>query len=672
MIRRAWVAVLLVLAVLALRPLMIVADPPADRDDSPLANAPVGQQEAPREGRHEHGHSHGHDGHEHAHDHNHAETAASAPKWPAAMMLPAIEGPKPWSDKPILDDPDRFHIAIMTDRTGGHRPGVWMKAVRRLNLMRPRFVMSVGDLIEGYSKDRQEVEGQWQEFLGFIDQMEMKFFFVAGNHDLTNPMMHDIWREHFGKEWYSFDYRGVHFLCLNSEDPEEHLGDEQLAWIEQDLHDHADARWTLVFFHKPLWLAAERARAAGNADPTNWGKVEELLGSRPHTVFAGHVHHYVQYDRKGAKYYHLATTGGASLLRGEPYGEFDHVAWLTMESDGPHIANLLLDGILPADAVTEQGIKRFRGFLAKTRLEVAPILIDQAEGFSEGRIELRLSNDFDTKVEMSGKIDGLPLRGLYVNPAELTLRAEPGQAAELAVNIRFAEQVEFDHLVGTLLTATLKTVEETPLLAERTVPVIIDRRFPCLAAPAEVAVDGNLQEWGDLPHATAEQPLVLGPAQQWQGPGDAALRFVLSHDDERLYFAGRVADDTLLTGDGLELRFDTRSSAARAANGGLNAKPFVFRLSAPDKSGKNALSVSGPRELADAKAVGLRSEDGYDLELSVPLAGLMAEQGPDWQTFQATAAIVDIDDANEKPVRVLWRGTPELDKRNINWGQFAR
>jgi len=58
-------------------------------------------------------------------------------------VLPVLDGGKPWSDKPILDDPMRFNIAIMTDHTGGHRPGIWMTAVRLLNLLRPTFVMSI-------------------------------------------------------------------------------------------------------------------------------------------------------------------------------------------------------------------------------------------------------------------------------------------------------------------------------------------------------------------------------------------------------------------------------------------------------------------------------------------------------------------------------------------------
>ena len=52
----------------------------------------------------------------------------------------------------------------------------------------------------------------------------------------------------------------------------------------------------------------------------------------------------------------LASTGGVSGLRGKDYGEFDHFLWITMTEDGPVIANMLLDGILPKDI--EQKYKR--------------------------------------------------------------------------------------------------------------------------------------------------------------------------------------------------------------------------------------------------------------------------------------------------------------------------
>ena len=355
------------------------------------------------------------------HSHSHEITHRSQ-----ALRLPGIDGTaKPWTNKPVLNDPKRFHFAVMTDRTGGHRPGIWMQAVRNLNLLRPEFVVSVGDLIEGYTDDRQRAENEWKEFLGFVDKLDMRFFFVAGNHDVTNPMLHEMWRKKFGREWYSFDYRGVHFLCLLSEDPSATIGQDQLAWIEQDLQEHADARWTFVFLHKPLWAYAERELAAGNLDPTNWKKVETALGQRPHTVFAGHVHHYVQFERNGTEYYQLATTGGGSKLRGQAYGEFDHVVWVTMEETGPRIANILLDGVLPADAVTEKSIERFREFLDETRFIVRPIVIQEGGVLQTAAIEVEVANEFDDVIHVEAQVLGLPLEGLHLEPTSISLEIPP-------------------------------------------------------------------------------------------------------------------------------------------------------------------------------------------------------------------------------------------------------
>jgi hypothetical protein len=567
------------------------------------------------------------DGHHHEHG---AASKAPAARYPEGLILPKIAGPKPWSDAPHLNDPKRFHIAIMTDRTGGHRPGIWMKGVERVNLLRPEFVMSVGDLIEGYSGDAQKVEAEWAEFLGFIDRMEMKFFFVPGNHDLKDAAMHRIWREHFGPEWYSFDYKGVHFVALNSEDPSDHLGDEQLAWLDRDLAEHADARWTLLFLHKPLWTYAERNRNAGNPDTTNWKKVEAMLGSRPHTVFAGHVHNYTQYDRNGMRYYHLATTGASSQLRGIPYGEFDHVTWLTMEADGPRVTHLLLDGVLAPDVVTERSIGRFREFLTKTSLEVAPILIAEKGGFSEGSIDLRLANTFDSPVTITGRIEGLPLRGLTVNPAKLEMSAEPGQTAHLAVRVQFGEEIPFDRLAGTVFTATIRSPGATgdaPLKAEQTLPVVIDRGFACPKTQKAVTLDGRLDEWADLANTRSSQPVVLGAVDAWGGKEDADLTFDVAHDDEFIYVAARVRDDVVRPGeDRLEILWDARPIGRRLADPRLRRFAHWFHVPAPSaEETSTMLEVSrqgNQPTIRGAAAATRRIDGGYAIELAIPTRAL--------------------------------------------------
>ena len=59
----------------------------------------------------------------------------------------------PWTDLNFYANPAHFQFAIVSDRTGGKRSGVFAQAIDRLNLLKPEFVICVGDLIQGYTED---------------------------------------------------------------------------------------------------------------------------------------------------------------------------------------------------------------------------------------------------------------------------------------------------------------------------------------------------------------------------------------------------------------------------------------------------------------------------------------------------------------------------------------
>ncbi len=251
----------------------------------------------------------------------------------------------PWSNLKINDDADQFSFAIVSDRTGGHRANVFSKAVYQINLMQPAFVMSVGDLIEGYSLKDDVVTEQWNQFDGYVSKFEMPFFYVPGNHDLTNKSQVAKWGERYGKRYYHFVYKNALFVCLCSENPPDGMGTidiEQRQWLQNVLAANPDVRWTYVFLHKPIW-------AAKDLEKNGWAAVEKMLAGRKHNAFCGHVHRYQTFQRNGTTYYQLATTGGGSKLRGIAYGEFDMYMWVTMKKDAPILAVAPLDGLLPAD-----------------------------------------------------------------------------------------------------------------------------------------------------------------------------------------------------------------------------------------------------------------------------------------------------------------------------------
>jgi hypothetical protein len=290
-----------------------------------------------------------------------------APAESAGELRVRVESRNPWTHLRLNAEPADFQFAIVSDRTGGHRARVFSQAVEQLNLLQPEFVLSVGDLIEGYSEDRARVEGQWREFQGYVNKLQMPFFYVPGNHDIANAFEGRLWQEKFGRRNYHFVYRNVLFLVLNSEDPPGkmgHIGEQQLADVRKALEENRGVRWTVVAVHRPLWTAAD-------LDKNGWLEVEKALAGRSYSVFAGHLHRFHKYVRQGQNYYQLATTGGGSRLRGVRYGEFDQIAWVTMKKDGPVIANILLDGIYDADM--NKPLSDEDGVLITNRKPVHPV-----------------------------------------------------------------------------------------------------------------------------------------------------------------------------------------------------------------------------------------------------------------------------------------------------------
>jgi len=280
-----------------------------------------------------------------------------SPSAPVAAESPAnvvirVDERNPWSHLRFNNDREQFQFAVVSDRTGGHRAGVFSRAVEQINLMQPEFVVSVGDLIEGYSANVDRVTKEWQEFDGYTQRLQMPFFYIPGNHDLSNPSMAKVWEGRFGRRYFSFVYQNTLFLLLCSEDPpgSNSISAEQHAFIKKTLAETPDVKWTVVALHKPIWTAT-------NLETNGWLEVERMLSGRPYTVFAGHVHRYEKFIRNGMNYYQLATTGGGSRLRGVKEGEFDQIVWVTMKKDGPTIANIMLEGILPENLKMPESVE---------------------------------------------------------------------------------------------------------------------------------------------------------------------------------------------------------------------------------------------------------------------------------------------------------------------------
>jgi len=593
---------------------------------------------------------------------------------PAKIIVDDPGEAQPWNHLNVNNGEEQFQFAIVTDRTGGHRPGIFMDGVNKLNLLQPEFVMSVGDLIEGYTEDVAEINRQWDEFDGFIGQLQMPFFYVVGNHDYTNPVMADIWKDRLGPTYYHFTYKDVLFLCLNSEEDRANedgqftkILDEQFDYAKKVLEENQDVKWTLVFMHKPMWVYDNTGR---------WEELDQMLGDRPHTVFAGHQHHYVKYERNNGKYFMLATTGGGSGLRGPALGEFDHVVWITMTDEGPVMANLMLDGIWSEDVVTEKQWELVSQVRRVSPMRITPVIITDAT-FNEGMTEVRLTNDSDVPMHVSlGFENYLQLRPGFEH---MEKEVAPNSVEIVKLPIMTTEAMDVNEInpmaIKAIYTYKGEDVPEVEISSKTMLRPI--KPMPVPMTSEEVAVDGDISEWGELKHKVGDNHIEATPFTH-TGEEDASISFDVKYDKEYMYVGIQVIDDEVLSDadrspwqqDALMLQIHP-GPVNMSANSGSMWDGIGILQNPSDSEGME--SVYRANLLPEGvKSVCKIVDNGFVAEAAIPVALMDSLQGGTWEYVRMNVGIRDVDMEYKHESTILWQPSWESEQNYIGSGLFMK
>ncbi len=191
-------------------------------------------------------------------------------------------------------------------------------------------------------------------------------------------------------------------------------------------------------------------------------------------------------------------------------------------------------------------------------------------------------------------------------------------------------------------------VEETAVSPEDTPAIAATSTLPVTLAPSNAAVeaarlaapptiDGNLNEWSGTVSATSANRVysVAG----WDGSSDLTAVWQLAWDDENLYVAVSVTDDThvqttsgnlLYRGDSVDMQFDTARNAD--FGDGLSPDDFQITLSPGDFAGRapSAFRYQGTVSGSILDAPGGHSvtvaaqqtSTGYTLEAAIPWTDL--------------------------------------------------
>ena len=192
---------------------------------------------------------------------------------------------------------DDFYFVQLSDTHWGFNgpkvnpdaQGTLPKAISAVNSLaeKPDFIVFTGDLTHTTDNpiERRKRMGEFREIAAKLDVKEVRF--MPGEHDasLDNGK---AFIEFFGPTHYTFDHKGVHFIALdNVSDPAARIGEEQLAWLKDDLASQPKDARIVVLTHRPLFDLAPQwdwATRDGQA------AVDLLMPFQNVTVFYGHIH----------------------------------------------------------------------------------------------------------------------------------------------------------------------------------------------------------------------------------------------------------------------------------------------------------------------------------------------------------------------------------------------
>jgi len=419
--------------------------------------------------------------------------------------------------------PVRF--AVIGDRTGGHTPGVYGAIISEIELLKPDFVMTVGDMIEGYGSDYTRTEAEWDEYLALVEPLFCPIHFTPGNHDIWDDRSRDIYRNRISENYHSFDYLGLHFVVLDVSliNRTEDFPQDQLDWLKKDLKKNRKAAQTFVFMHKPLWF---QTLTHGKSDRLH----EVFREYGVDAVFTGHFHNYFSAEYDGIKYTSIGSSGGGSEPM--PHGLLYHFAWVTVDERGISVAVIKKDSVLPWDNFTAQQLVLVDS-LQRAGINLdGKIVISEETPLENLMFSLRIHNPaagFAFADTLRWEVEG----GWKVEPVCLPVVLLPG--GDQYLEFKLSNQGELYPVPVVALNFAYAEGE----LFKVEHPLQLTRETRCYMVDSPPSIDGRIDE------ACWQSPVVnLYDASGTPAKTDP-VQFYFSMDEANLYLAATCWDNEI-------------------------------------------------------------------------------------------------------------------------------
>lgn len=535
----------------------------------------------------------------------------------------------PTAKKPYTGLPDNlgdsYKFIIIGDLTGGEVPGVFDYAVQRINELSPDFVMCVGDLIGGYTIDRDTIAKQWLRLNSTVSKLEMPFFYMSGNHDVANPVLQKVWNQMYGTAYYTFSINTDLFVVLNTFEPgvKRGISEQQEADIKKAILAHPENGRVFVFSHNPMWEQFEKEGIV---------EIGRLLQKRNATYFCGHEHRYIHTMYAGQPHYMLAGVATEAIRdeAGINLGIYNNLMYISVNPKDVKISNIRLEGLLPATIVDDNTMKQVDMALGRNWAKVIPIVHEDTHNeFFESSLKLLNTGEYPFHITGSWN----PVSNGIVSPERIDCTILPGQEKSIPVSLCFKDAVKTESIPQVKL--NLKGYFDQPgkdIRSELSTVWTIDNIKQCLTTPHEKFV--LCDRFGEIDESW-----------DWHGFDDGNIMYNVFCDDKDIHITIKTIDDILLTDRDRNALQDRVSIYFSADTTFVPAQYTVFDFTAQQEVIQN--------EKSTLKLKGIRGNcmvEGNSLVASMKIPRKYVKDN----TFRLNISFCDLDDKSELDPSVIW------------------
>jgi 3',5'-cyclic AMP phosphodiesterase CpdA len=172
---------------------------------------------------------------------------------------------------------------------------LYEKAVEKINILKPDFVVITGDFVHNQNSAEQILE--FKRITAIIDP-KIPVYFTPGNHDVGQTPDEESLRNYvsnYGKDRFSFKHKGSAFIGFNTSLIKGRLDEqeqEQFDWLADEIRENQDSKNIMLFCHYPFFnKSVDEPTAYSNID-TDYRKkyLDVFSAGKVDAVFSGHYH----------------------------------------------------------------------------------------------------------------------------------------------------------------------------------------------------------------------------------------------------------------------------------------------------------------------------------------------------------------------------------------------